>query len=135
MRWVLWPTAAEGKYAHHQVRHPRSITTFATQLEPVMFNTRRPFESAPQGNLMVTKHLNADSAAARVGDESVQQFSREYARMFEAPPKRDGMCKASGAAYRKCEQHVHRHKFPKFRSPEALKSTVSRPWQTLDLMC
>ncbi|OXI38700.1 hypothetical protein CFB84_27725 [Burkholderia aenigmatica] len=32
---------------------------------------------------------NAETAAYRVGYESASQFSREYARMFGAPPRRD----------------------------------------------
>jgi AraC-like DNA-binding protein len=40
-------------------------------------------------NLMLTERINANSAASRVGYDSAQQFSREYSRMFGAPPKRD----------------------------------------------
>ncbi|WCK69065.1 AraC family transcriptional regulator [Agrobacterium tumefaciens] len=40
-------------------------------------------------NLMLTERINANGAAGKVGYDSVQQFSREYARMFGAPPKRD----------------------------------------------
>ncbi|WP_198928984.1 AraC family transcriptional regulator [Agrobacterium tumefaciens] len=40
-------------------------------------------------NLMLTERINANSAAGKVGYDSVQQFNREYARMFGAPPKRD----------------------------------------------
>jgi AraC-like DNA-binding protein len=32
---------------------------------------------------------NAETAAFHVGYESPSQFSREYARMFGAPPRRD----------------------------------------------
>jgi AraC-like DNA-binding protein len=39
--------------------------------------------------LMVTDGANVASAAYRVGYESASQFSREYARMFGTPPKRD----------------------------------------------
>ena len=38
---------------------------------------------------MLTERINANSAAGQVGYDSVQQFNREYARMFGAPPKRD----------------------------------------------
>ncbi|WP_369797747.1 hypothetical protein [Achromobacter sp. DH1f] len=33
--------------------------------------------------------MNVESAAFTVGYESPSQFSREYVRMFGAPPKRD----------------------------------------------
>ena len=39
--------------------------------------------------LMVADGANVQSAAYRVGYESASQFSREYVRMFGAPPKRD----------------------------------------------
>ncbi len=34
---------------------------------------------------------NVAGAAYRVGYESASQFSREYARMFGVPPKRDAV--------------------------------------------
>ncbi|WP_275791485.1 AraC family transcriptional regulator [Pararhizobium gei] len=40
-------------------------------------------------NLMLTERVDANTAAIRVGYESVPQFSREYSRMFGAPPRRD----------------------------------------------
>jgi AraC-like DNA-binding protein len=39
--------------------------------------------------LMLTEQANAATAADRVGYESPSQFSREYARMFGAPPIQD----------------------------------------------
>jgi transcriptional regulator GlxA family with amidase domain len=39
--------------------------------------------------LMVSQAFNVEAAALEVGYESPSQFSREYARMFSAPPKRD----------------------------------------------
>lgn len=39
--------------------------------------------------LMVNENLDAASAAFHVGYESPSQFSREYKRLFGAPPKRD----------------------------------------------
>ncbi len=39
--------------------------------------------------LMLTEDRDAASAAFEVGYESPSQFSREYRRLFGAPPKRD----------------------------------------------
>jgi transcriptional regulator GlxA family with amidase domain len=39
--------------------------------------------------LMLADAVTATSAAYQVGYESASQFSREYARMFGAPPRRD----------------------------------------------
>ena len=39
--------------------------------------------------LMLTERLDASNAAFRVGYESPSQFSREYSRLFGAPPLRD----------------------------------------------
>ncbi|MDE1174145.1 MAG: AraC family transcriptional regulator [Parvibaculaceae bacterium] len=41
--------------------------------------------------LMISDAANVASAAYQVGYESASQFSREYARMFGVPPKRDSM--------------------------------------------
>ena len=39
--------------------------------------------------LMLYERRNATTAAFEVGYESVPQFTREYSRMFGAPPRRD----------------------------------------------
>jgi transcriptional regulator GlxA family with amidase domain len=39
--------------------------------------------------LMLTERLDAATAAFQVGYESPSQFSREYSRLFGAPPLRD----------------------------------------------
>lgn len=39
--------------------------------------------------LMLTENSDASNAAYQVGYESPSQFSREYSRMFDAPPIRD----------------------------------------------
>lgn len=39
--------------------------------------------------LMVAGEANVETAAFQVGYESPSQFSREYSRMFGAPPRRD----------------------------------------------
>jgi AraC-like DNA-binding protein len=38
---------------------------------------------------MLTERLDAANAAFQVGYESPSQFSREYSRLFGAPPLRD----------------------------------------------
>ncbi len=38
---------------------------------------------------MLLEHMDAASAAFQVGYESPSQFSREYSRLFGAPPARD----------------------------------------------
>lgn len=38
---------------------------------------------------MLNEHQDVSSAAFNVGYESPSQFSREYSRLFGAPPKRD----------------------------------------------
>lgn len=38
---------------------------------------------------MLTDEMDAATAAFRVGYESPSQFSREYSRLFGAPPLRD----------------------------------------------
>jgi transcriptional regulator GlxA family with amidase domain len=39
--------------------------------------------------LMLSEPVNSATAALRVGYESPSQFSREYSRLFAAPPKRN----------------------------------------------
>jgi transcriptional regulator GlxA family with amidase domain len=39
--------------------------------------------------LMLANGSNVEAAATQVGYESSSQFSREYARMFGRPPRRD----------------------------------------------
>ncbi|WP_144109521.1 AraC family transcriptional regulator [Paraburkholderia sp. BCC1886] len=54
-----------------------------------------PLQYQKQMRLLEARHMmaagdaNAEVAAYQVGYESPSQFSREYARMFGAPPKRD----------------------------------------------
>lgn len=45
--------------------------------------------------LMLREGLEAASASYRVGYESPSHFSREYSRMFGAPPRAD-VCKLRG---------------------------------------
>ncbi|WP_118182680.1 AraC family transcriptional regulator [Paraburkholderia phosphatilytica] len=58
-----------------------------TSMTPLQYQKQLRLLEARQ--LMVTGAANAESAAWKVGYESASQFSREYARMFGAPPRRD----------------------------------------------
>jgi AraC-like DNA-binding protein len=65
---------------HH---HFRSITA----LSPLQYQKHLRLQEARR--LMLMAHLDAATAAFQVGYESPSQFSREYSRLFGAPPLRD----------------------------------------------
>lgn len=65
---------------HH---HFRALTA----MSPLQFQKWLRLHEARM--LMLTEHLDASTAAFRVGYESPSQFSREYSRLFGAPPLRD----------------------------------------------
>jgi AraC-like DNA-binding protein len=58
-----------------------------TGVSPLQYQKQLRLQEARQ--LMLNENLDAGSAAARVGYESASQFSREYSRLFGAPPQRD----------------------------------------------
>jgi AraC-like DNA-binding protein len=58
-----------------------------TAMSPLQYQKRLRLTEARQ--ILLAEHADAASAAYRVGYQSVSQFSREYARMFGAPPIRD----------------------------------------------
>jgi AraC-like DNA-binding protein len=58
-----------------------------TAMSPLQYLKRLRLTEARQ--IMLTEPIDAASTAYRVGYESPSQFSREYARMFGAPPMRD----------------------------------------------
>jgi AraC-like DNA-binding protein len=64
-------------------QHFRSLTG----ISPLQYQKQLRLQEARQ--LMLNEHLDAGSAALRVGYESPSQFSREYSRLFGAPPQRD----------------------------------------------
>jgi AraC-like DNA-binding protein len=70
-----------------------SVSTFhahfkgATQMSPLQFRTQIRLREARR--LMVADGLGAAEAGFKVGYESPSQFSRDYGRLFAAPPKRD----------------------------------------------
>lgn len=58
-----------------------------TSMTPLQFQKRLRLNEARR--LMLTENLDALSATFEVGYESASQFSREYSRLFGAPPLRD----------------------------------------------
>jgi AraC-like DNA-binding protein len=64
-------------------QHFRAITG----VSPLQFQKQLRLQEARQ--LMLNQSLDAGSAADRVGYQSASQFSREYGRLFGAPPQRD----------------------------------------------
>lgn len=58
-----------------------------TAMTPLQYQKRLRLQEAR--NCMLGEKLDAAEAAQRVGYESPSQFSREYRRMFGAPPKAD----------------------------------------------
>lgn len=56
-------------------------------MTPLQYQKRMRLQEAR--NLMLGEKLDAAEAAFRVGYESPSQFSREYRRMFGAPPRQD----------------------------------------------
>jgi AraC-like DNA-binding protein len=65
---------------HQHFKTLTSMTPLQYQKQLRLLEARR---------LMLAGTANAASAAYQVGYESASQFSREYARMFGAPPRRD----------------------------------------------
>lgn len=63
--------------------HFRAITGTS----PLQFQKQLRLQEARQ--LMLSRNIDAVSAGGRVGYESASQFSREYSRLFGAPPQRD----------------------------------------------
>lgn len=58
-----------------------------TRMSPLQFQKKLRLHEARR--LMLTEGLEAATASYRVGYESPSHFSREYSRMFGAPPKAD----------------------------------------------
>ena len=70
-----------------------SLSTFhqhfkaLTAMSPLQY--RKQLRLTEARRLMLSERLDASTAAFRVGYESPSQFSREYRRLFGAPPLRD----------------------------------------------
>ncbi len=67
---------------HRQFKALTGMTPLQYQKQLRLLEARR---------LMVSCAANVETAAFAVGYESASQFSREYARMFGVPPKRDAV--------------------------------------------
>ncbi len=65
---------------HRQFKSVTSLTPLQYQKQLRLLEARR---------LLVAEEANVETAASQVGYESPSQFSREYARMFGLPPRRD----------------------------------------------
>ncbi|WP_047787010.1 AraC family transcriptional regulator [Variovorax paradoxus] len=65
---------------HHHFRQ-------LTAMSPLQYQKWLRLNEAKR--LMLSEHFDAAAAAFKVGYESPSQFSREYSRLFGAPPKRD----------------------------------------------
>jgi AraC-like DNA-binding protein len=65
---------------HHHFKAVTSMSPLQYQKQLRLLEARR---------LMLAENSDASNAAYEVGYESPSQFSREYARMFGAPPIRD----------------------------------------------
>lgn len=74
---------------HH---HFRSLTA----LSPLQYQKRLRLQEARR--LMLGEGLDAATAGFRVGYESPSQFSREYSRLYGAPPARDIASLKTGGA-------------------------------------
>ncbi len=64
-------------------QHFRAITG----VSPMQYQKQLRLQEARQ--LMLNQDLDAGNASGRVGYESASQFTREYSRLFGAPPQRD----------------------------------------------
>jgi AraC-like DNA-binding protein len=67
---------------HKHFKHMTSLTPGQYQKRLCLIEARR---------LMLDEGFSASSAAFEVGYESVSQFTREYGRLFQVPPKRDAL--------------------------------------------
>ncbi|MNY04132.1 HTH-type transcriptional regulator CdhR [compost metagenome] len=83
------PLRIEALAAHVQMspsrfhRHFRALTA----MSPLQFQKWLRLNEARR--LMLAEGIDASSASFQVGYESPSQFSREYGRLFGAPPRRD----------------------------------------------
>ena len=81
-------------------QHFKSVTT----LTPIQYQKQLRLQEARR--LLLAEAVDAAAAAHHVGYESASQFSREYARLFGAPPGRDrARLLAGGGSHVPAAQH------------------------------
>lgn len=88
---------------HKHFKHLTSLTPGQYQKRLRLIEARR---------LMLEEGFTASSAAFEVGYESVSQFTREYRRTFQTPPKRDALRIREGARGRELEPRRARQPAP-----------------------
>ncbi len=72
---------------HMSVSNFRQHFKMVAGISPLQYLKQVRLQEARQ--LMLNENLDAGAAGVRVGYESISQFSREYARLFGQPPRRD----------------------------------------------
>ncbi len=91
--WLRQHFAEEMRVEELAERANMSLTTFrehfrsTTGMSPVQFQKLLRLQEARQ--LMLDQDMSAGRASALVGYESASQFTREYKRLFGAPPQAD----------------------------------------------
>lgn len=93
IQWLKGNYSEPLQIDHLASRAGMSVSTFhhhfrsMTALSPLQFQKQLRLQEARR--LMLSERLDAATAGFRVGYESPSQFSREYSRLFGAPPLRD----------------------------------------------
>lgn len=93
MNWLRQNFAHEVRMDELAARVHMSPSTFRlhfrklTGMSPLQYQKQMRLQEARL--LMLNHALDAGSSAQRVGYESASQFSRDYSRLFGAPPQRD----------------------------------------------
>jgi len=93
IQWLKDHFAASLRIEELAARAQMSTSTFhhhfrsMTALSPLQYQKKLRLQEARR--LMLVEQRDAASAAFEVGYESPSQFSREYKRLFGAPPQRD----------------------------------------------
>ncbi len=93
--WLKLHFASPLRVEELAARVQMSATTFhqhfrqLTSMSPLQYQKWLRLNEAKR--LMLNEHLDAASAAYKVGYESPSQFSREYSRLYGVSPKRDIM--------------------------------------------